>query len=62
MHNFGELLIFIGIFGMMRQLLLFGSALTIAEFWPDDKKDVYIQGGMLLISVALILAGLVLRG
>ena len=44
MHNFVELLIFIGIWGMMRQLLLFGSALTIAEFWPDDKKDVYIQG------------------
>ena len=62
MHDFGEILVCIGIVGTFRQLLLFGAALTVVEFWPEEKKEVYIQGGKLLISVVVILAGYAMCG
>lgn len=57
MPDFGEILVCIGIFGAFRQFLLFCAALTVVEFWPEKKKEVYIQGGKLLIFVVFILAG-----
>ena len=37
--------------------MLFSSALTIAEFWPEEKKEVYIYAAELLISVVVLLVG-----
>ncbi|WOC74851.1 hypothetical protein RX717_12820 [Intestinibacillus sp. NTUH-41-i26] len=57
MHEIGEILTCIGIFCSIRHLMLFGSALTIAEFWPEEKKEVYMQSVKLLISVVVLGVG-----
>lgn len=57
MHEIGEILTCIGIFCSIRYLMLFGSALTIAEFWPEEKKEVYMQSVKLLISVVVLGVG-----
>ena len=57
MHEIGEILTCIGIFWSIRYLMLFGSALTIAEFWPEEKKEVYMQSVKLLISVVVLGVG-----
>ena len=57
MHEIGEILTCIGVFCSIRYLMLFGSALTIAEFWPEEKKEVYMQSVKLLISVVVLSVG-----
>lgn len=57
MHEIGEMLTYIGVFCSIRYLMLFGSALTIAEFWPEEKKEVYMQSVKLLISVVVLSVG-----
>lgn len=57
MHEIGEILTCIGVFCSIRYLMLFGSALTIAEFWPEEKKEVYMQSVKLLISVVVLGVG-----
>lgn len=57
MHEIGEILTCIGVFCSILYLMLFGSALTIAEFWPEEKKEVYMQSVKLLISVVVLGVG-----
>ena len=57
MHEIGEMLTCIGIFCSIWYLMLFGAALTIAEFWPEEKKEVYMQSVKLLISVVVLGVG-----
>ncbi len=57
MREIGEILTCIGIFCSIRYLMLFSSALTIAEFWPEEKKEVYMQSVKLLISVVVLGVG-----
>lgn len=57
MREIGEILTCIGVFCSIRHLMLFSSALTIAEFWPEEKKEVYIYAAELLISVVVLLVG-----
>ena len=57
MHEIGEILTCIGVFCSIRYLMLFGSALTIAEFWPEEKKEVCMQSVKLLISVVVLSVG-----
>lgn len=62
MSNIGEILICIGAVGIFWNLLLFTSALSMMDIFPDEKKEACTTAARVLICVAGIIVGNVISG